>query len=174
MNRDVGAHVSGGMGDGARSGGPDDAGRRPPRPVDDRSGAPGLELAPHLASIGRGRRWVAAEAVRQGLPDARVRVVQLLASELIANAVLHGPPGGAVRIRVDPSPEAFRVEVDDASTTLPRLVPVVRDGGGGRGLTLVDRLADRWGYQGRGSSGKTVWFEVRARRQAPPRARPSG
>ncbi len=122
-----------------------------------------IELAPHLASIGRGRRWVAAEAVRHGMTDTRVRVVQLLSSELIANAVLHGPPGGAICVRAARCDAVFRVEVDDASTVLPRLVPVARDGGGGRGLFLVDRLADRWGYQLGETDGKTVWFEVRVR-----------
>jgi anti-sigma regulatory factor (Ser/Thr protein kinase) len=126
-----------------------------------------LELAPHLASIGRGRRWVAAEAVRHGCTETRVRVVQLLTSELIANAVLHGPPGRLLQVRVARVDDTFRVEVDDASSELPRLVPVARDGPGGRGLTLVDRLADRWGSELREPDGKTVWFEVRVRRQLP-------
>jgi serine/threonine-protein kinase RsbW len=133
--------------------------------VDQGGSSVALELAPHLASIGRGRRWVAAEAVRQGFTDTRVRIIQLLASELIANAILHGPPGGEVRVRVARSGEIFRVEVDDASDTLPRLMPIARDGSAGRGLFLVDRLADRWGYDRREPDGKTVWYEVSARRQ---------
>jgi anti-sigma regulatory factor (Ser/Thr protein kinase) len=135
-----------------------------PPGADHRGHPAGLELAPHLASIGRGRRWVAAEAVRHGATETRVRVVQLLASELIANAVLHGPPGGALCVRVARTGGTFRVEVDDASPVLPRLVPIARDGSGGRGLVLVDRLADRWGYQCREADGKTVWFEVALRR----------
>ena len=138
-----------------------------PPAADHGGGRMGLELAPHLASIGRGRRWVAAEAVRCGCAETRVRVIQLLTSELIANAVLHGTPGGRVEVRVARSGDTFRVEVDDASSSSPRLLPVARDGPGGRGLALVERLADRWGYELREPDGKTVWFEVRVRRQMP-------
>jgi anti-sigma regulatory factor (Ser/Thr protein kinase) len=132
-----------------------------------RSGREALELAPHLASIGRGRRWVAAEAVLQGATETRVRVIQLLTSELIANAVLHGTPGGRLCVRVTRTDGTFRVEVEDASSAVPRLVPITRDGSGGRGLALVDRLSDRWGYERREPDGKTVWFEVALRRPAP-------
>ena len=140
---------------------------RAPKPEDgDPSGRVSLDLAPHLASIGRGRRWVAAEAVRHGVTDTRVRVIQLLASELIANALLHGPPGGAVCVRVERSVDVLRVEVDDTSTGIPHLVPITRDGGGGRGLALVERLSDHWGHQRRETGGNTVWFEVRVGRPA--------
>jgi serine/threonine-protein kinase RsbW len=135
--------------------------------VERESGGLALELAPHLASIGRGRRWVATEAVRQGVTDTRVRIIQLLSSELIANAILHGPPGGRVCVRVARSDDTFRVEVDDASASSPRLIPITRDGGGGRGLALVERLADQWGYERRDTLGNTVWFEVRVTRQVP-------
>jgi serine/threonine-protein kinase RsbW len=119
-----------------------------------------MALAPHLASIGHGRRWVAAQAARQGVGPTGLRIVQLLASELIANAVLHGPPGGAVCVRTLRSEDRLRVEVDDAdSTTRPRLLTRCHADDGGHGLRLVDRFADRWGYDLHGADGKTVWFE---------------
>lgn len=142
--------------------------RSTPPAVANPSGSAGLELAPHLASIGRGRRWVAAEAVRHGITDTRVRIIQLLSSELVANAILHGPPGGEVQVRVEWSADCFRVEVDDTSASSPRLVPITRDGRGGRGLALVERLADRWGHERREPRGNTVWFEVRVGRHAGP------
>ena len=159
VERDVGKGTTGGEARGS-------ADARAPTPASEqRSGPLTLDLAPHLASIGRGRRWVAAEAVRHGITDTRVRVVQLLASELISNAILHGPPGGEVCVRIERSVDAFRVEVDDRSTSAPRLVPITRDGGGGRGLALVERLADHWGHERREPRGNTVWFEVRVGRQ---------
>lgn len=119
-----------------------------------------LGLAPHLASIGRGRRWVAAEAARHGIGGTGLRIVQLLTSELVANAVLHGPAGGPVTVRLARDPDRLRVEVDDAdSTTRPRLVRRRHAEEGGHGLMLVDRFADRWGYDLHGADGKTVWFE---------------
>ena len=119
-----------------------------------------LALAPHLASIGHGRRWVAAEAARHGVGATGLRIVQLLASELIANAVLHGPAGGAVTVRTLRGDDRLRVEVDDDdSTTRPRLLQREHADDAGHGLMLVDRFADRWGYDLHGVDGKTVWFE---------------
>jgi serine/threonine-protein kinase RsbW len=119
-----------------------------------------MPLAPHLSSIGHGRRWVAAEAARHGVGATGLRIVQLLASELIANAVLHGPPGGSVTVRTVRADDRLRVEVDDAdSTTRPRLIRRQHADDGGHGLMLVDRFADRWGYDLHGEDGKTVWFE---------------
>lgn len=119
-----------------------------------------LMLAPHLSSIGHGRRWVAAQAADQGVGATGLRIVQLLASELIANAVLHGPAGGAVTVRTRPGGDRIRVEVDDAdSSTRPRLLARENADDNGHGLMLVDRFADRWGYDLHGVDGKTVWFE---------------
>jgi serine/threonine-protein kinase RsbW len=123
-------------------------------------GETSLALAPHLASIGHGRRWVAAQAARQGVGATGLRIVQLLASELIANAVLHGPAGGAVTVRTLRGDDRLRVEVDDDdSTTRPRLLSREHPDDAGHGLMLVDRFADRWGYDLHGVDGKTVWFE---------------
>jgi anti-sigma regulatory factor (Ser/Thr protein kinase) len=121
---------------------------------------PSLALPPHLSSIGHGRRWVAAQAAHQGVGATGLRIVQLLASELIANAVLHGPAGGAVTVRTRQGGDRIRVEVDDDdSSTRPRLLTRENADDGGHGLMLVDRFADRWGYDLHGVDGKTVWFE---------------
>ncbi len=58
----------------------------------------------------------------------------------------------------------IRVEVSDVST----LSPTIREPspGGGRGLRLVEALADRWGVESR-PDGKVVWFEVAACKDAP-------
>ena len=125
-----------------------------------RSGGHQLALPPHLASIGHGRRWVAAEATHHGVGATGLRVVQLLASELIANAVVHGPPGGSITVRAQALDDRLRVEVSDGdSTARPRLLHREAADAGGRGLMLVDRFADRWGYDLHGDDGKTVWFE---------------
>ncbi|MYS14013.1 ATP-binding protein, partial [Streptomyces sp. SID4982] len=54
----------------------------------------------------------------------------------------------------------LRVEVEDSSSALPRRREPQDDGVSGRGLLLVDMLADAWGVEARGG-GKAVWCEFR-------------
>lgn len=92
-------------------------------------------------------------------PDLAGRL-QLLASELVSNAVLHGD--GPIRMIVSEEDQATRViRVEVSNTGEGR--PVVRRANhtdlSGRGLQLVDELARAWGT--RSDSGQTfVWFEV--------------
>jgi hypothetical protein len=58
----------------------------------------------------------------------------------------------------------LRVEVADAASAkrLPTAAPSASpDGESGRGLLLVDVLAERWGSTPRSPVGKTVWAELR-------------
>jgi len=82
--------------------------------------------------------------------------VAVVASELVSNVVQHTDYGGTAQAW-DPKPDIpFRLEVTDASTQ--RLVPRDPTGGGGRGLHIVDELANRWGVNP-SARGKTVWAE---------------
>ncbi|MET8569362.1 ATP-binding protein [Streptomyces sp. NPDC004783] len=95
--------------------------------------------------------------------------VTLIASELCANAVRHGRVAGRdfhVLLTADPATGTVRIEVTDTrGDRLPHLPSAVsEDGDGGRGLLLVEALADRWGCSPRstGGPGKTVWAECTA------------
>jgi len=55
--------------------------------------------------------------------------------------------------------QAFWIEVADSDLRLPRLRVADVDDEGGRGLYLVDALADRWGTRPL-DEGKVVWFEL--------------
>ena len=86
----------------------------------------------------------------------------LLVSELVTNAVVHTGCTAVLRLflpgaAADSAP--VRLEVADASTRAP--VPRCADGDatGGRGLALVDGLADRWGWSAEGA-GKSIWCEL--------------
>lgn len=86
----------------------------------------------------------------------------LLISELVTNAVVHtGCPAvlrmlfGAGRAEAG----TVRVEVADASAAPPRPRHAEGDDTNGRGLELVEGLADRWGWQPEGA-GKRIWCEV--------------
>ncbi|MDT0608672.1 ATP-binding protein [Streptomyces lancefieldiae] len=117
------------------------------------------------------RRLCAKRLDAWGIPhgsDAH-DVVTLIASELCANAVRHGRVAGRdfhVLLTADPATGTVRIEVTDTrGERLPRLATAVpEDGDGGRGLLLVEALADRWGCSPRstGGPGKTVWAECTA------------
>ncbi|MFJ2744249.1 ATP-binding protein [Streptomyces sp. NPDC087440] len=59
-----------------------------------------------------------------------------------------------------------RVEVADASACPPKPRHAEGDDTNGRGLELVDGLADRWGWQTEGA-GKRIWCEVDRQVRAP-------
>ena len=85
----------------------------------------------------------------------------LILSELVTNAVTHGI--APIELMVSDTDGALRIEVSDGDTHIPR--PASQnpntDHVGGRGLRIVDSLADLWGTM-TDDFGKTVWAEVRA------------
>ena len=114
-----------------------------------------VTLPPDTQSPSRARRLV--ESALASDPTEVVEVVTLLVSEAVTNAVLHA--GTEVRVRIGHDGQSVRVEVADASPALP----VVRHTSGaaatGRGMLLIDQLADNWG-QHTSADGKVVWFEL--------------
>ncbi|MER5962067.1 ATP-binding protein [Streptomyces sp. NPDC002057] len=118
------------------------------------------------------RRLVAVRLDEWGVPygSAAHETVVLVAAELATNAVRHGHvPGRDFRLllRVTDAPRPVaRIEVSDTRAErvplrpgrLPGPGPELADGG--RGLLLVEALAERWGWCPRpGAPGKTVWAE---------------
>ncbi|MFH9819204.1 ATP-binding protein [Streptomyces sp. NPDC017230] len=88
--------------------------------------------------------------------------VQLCASELLTNVVDHVGEGTPVTVRVARTgANHTRVEVTDPDPrALPVLVgPATATAESGRGLTLLDALALRWGVEQR-ADRKTVWCEL--------------
>jgi GAF domain-containing protein/anti-sigma regulatory factor (Ser/Thr protein kinase) len=88
---------------------------------------------------------------------------RLLLGEVITNAVQHTV--GEVRVRLVHATGAgrLRVEVIDGSDRPPDLRVVTPDAESGRGLFIVETLADRWGHEIVETGGKIVWFELRTR-----------
>lgn len=119
----------------------------------------GFTVAAAVEDVPSARRQVAALAENLGLPmsDETLKTVELLASEVIANAVLHSAaPCDVAVTRID---ERLRVEVTDSNPSLPSMVDAGPSDESGRGLLLVDALADAWGTQPE-PWGKTTWFEI--------------
>jgi anti-sigma regulatory factor (Ser/Thr protein kinase) len=84
-------------------------------------------------------------------------VASLLTTEVVANAVRYAADQIALRVSLDD--EVVRVEVQDTNPVLPEGRRVARGATSGRGLQVVDALAQRWGAQRQGT-GKIVWFEI--------------
>ena len=87
----------------------------------------------------------------------------LLVSELTTNAVIHtaSGDGGTFDVAVRRCPSTVRVEVHDAgSCRVPMPHPEDFMAEEGRGLGLVNLVADRWGHNG-DQDGRSVFFELR-------------
>jgi anti-sigma regulatory factor (Ser/Thr protein kinase) len=95
--------------------------------------------------------------------DGLGEVTELLTDELVTNVVRHA--GTRMTVRALRQPSRIRVEVADTSRDRPVLMHPEPLDRGGRGMLLVDTLADEWGTEMR-DDGKTVWFEIDARRAA--------
>jgi anti-sigma regulatory factor (Ser/Thr protein kinase) len=108
----------------------------------------------------RRARGVVRRALAGRVPARLQYDIALLVTELVANGVRHGGADdrSALRLRVDGRPPSLRVEVADPGRgrVAPRAADL--DGGGGLGLHIVDRVANRWGVAT--GPGTRVWFEV--------------
>ncbi|MEV6398092.1 ATP-binding protein [Streptomyces sp. NPDC051907] len=110
-----------------------------------------------LSAVPAVRRELRSLLGQWGDPDV-VAVAELLASELTTNALIHTDHGAVVTATVTAG--ALRVEVRDFMAGLPVPdVPTADLGTNGRGLILVQSLADAWGVHTHGV-GKVVWFEL--------------
>ncbi len=89
--------------------------------------------------------------------------LQLIASEVVTNALVHA--GSEVDVRLRAYPDRIRLEVRDSETDppVPTAYSLSEEGSAqaehGRGLFLVDALADSWNCSPNGR-GKTVWLEI--------------
>ncbi|MFE7208972.1 ATP-binding protein [Streptomyces sp. NPDC057611] len=114
-------------------------------------------------SVGRARLLLREQATSWKLPDEVTETAMLLLSELMTNAYRHAKaPGREIRARCVLSEEGrLRISVTDANDTLPAPREASLEDESGRGLTLVETLADDWGAEHREAGiGKSVWFEL--------------
>jgi anti-sigma regulatory factor (Ser/Thr protein kinase) len=106
-----------------------------------------------------------------GVP-ALADTTELLATELVTNALQHTSGGAVLTATLSAGPDhRLRVEVHDSLARRPpprsaqeaaMAAELGEHGTSGRGLLLVQALADAWGVHTRGT-GKVVWFELDVR-----------
>jgi len=96
------------------------------------------------------------------IPPDRIDDIRILVSELVTNSYKHAGLRGrdAAILTIDKDPDRIRICVEDGGQGFRGLVPkrLPRDRASGWGLTIVDRMADRWGVIENGST--IVWFEI--------------
>ncbi|MFF3243786.1 SpoIIE family protein phosphatase [Streptomyces sp. NPDC002870] len=124
------------------------------------------DMAVHRYDVGRVqdvRRFARAQAVDWGL-EKLTDELELLVSEIVTNALIHGQ--SAVDVRIRKYEDRLRVEVRDNEPHPPIPAAILDieetrndEAESGRGLLIVDAIASDWGSSPTGR-GKTTWFEM--------------
>jgi anti-sigma regulatory factor (Ser/Thr protein kinase) len=115
-----------------------------------------LPPTPESATVAR---WLVNDLLRGSADDDPRDTAALLTTELVSNAIRHTRDELTLTVRVEGG--RLRVGVSDSSHRRPQLVQVGERDTSGRGLHLVEALADRWGVEpDERGLGKTVWFEL--------------
>ncbi|MFE1972047.1 ATP-binding protein [Streptomyces hygroscopicus] len=124
-----------------------------------------FRLSRRRSSVPRARALAHSVLGDWGIGQA-AHTAELVLSELVTNAMrVRAPRDRLVGVRIAWLPEdsLLRLEVSDAGEGKPEVRAPDEDETGGRGLLLVEALADRWGFEQRACGiGKTVWAELRA------------
>ncbi|MFJ7492558.1 ATP-binding protein [Streptomyces sp. NPDC097727] len=109
----------------------------------------------HPRCVGRARAEVRTALASRRLPELEETAVLVL-SELLTNAGQHArvSPGREIETRFRPLDGGVRIEVHDASDVAPQVRDPESGACGGRGLVLVDALADR-GVRGAMRAGES-------------------
>jgi anti-sigma regulatory factor (Ser/Thr protein kinase)/anti-anti-sigma regulatory factor len=142
-----------------------DAGRRPPYLRDE------LRLPPSPSAPATARRFVREtcqtwrlllededDAATLAAAEELVERAELLASELVTNALVHARSD--VQLRLSLRDASLHIGVHDRARRLLRLVRGDPEAEAGRGLLLVERLSRAWGVYRPPEGGKVVWCVV--------------
>jgi len=117
-----------------------------------------LPPTPESATVAR---WLVIDLLRDTVEIDTQDTAALLTTELVSNAIRHTRDELVLTVRL--AAGRLRVGVADSSHRRPQLVQVGKRDTSGRGLHLVEVLADRWGVDpDERGLGKTVWFELPA------------
>ena len=117
-----------------------------------------LDLPPVPASVPLARH-VVLDLLRTWQAAHDLDDTALLVSELVANVVDHVQGEAVLRLELALSDGWLRIAVADGSAVRPVVRELDEGQPRGRGLQLVDAIADRWGAEDH-QGGKRIWFEM--------------
>jgi anti-sigma regulatory factor (Ser/Thr protein kinase) len=127
-----------------------------------------VEYEPELEAVPQARRWLMSRLSDWDLDDLAADAA-LIITEVVTNGVVHAQTRLHVSAAV--AEGVLEVGVTDDAAALPRPgshAATLPGGGlqgddgfaeGGRGMLLIDALADEWGVA-QLSKGKQVWFRL--------------
>ncbi|MFH8349562.1 ATP-binding protein [Streptomyces sp. NPDC018045] len=131
-------------------------------------------LSGAYSAVAEARRFTAATLEGWGVHASVVSDAVLVVSELAGNALRHATPrdAGGAQPRPDVVCAAWLAlahqdsgvlcAVSDSSRAVPALAAQDPLAEGGRGLWIIDRLSESWGWTHPDHSGKTVWAQLPA------------
>ena len=100
------------------------------------------------------------------LPDEAVEELKLLATEMVTNSVKHAAVDGAIGLELRIDGDVVQLAVTDSGAGfVPLAASPDPEAEAGRGLFIIDALADRWGVDGGAST--RVWAELDVAIEAP-------
>jgi anti-sigma regulatory factor (Ser/Thr protein kinase) len=118
-----------------------------------------FELPPTATSVRTARRVVDELLLAWEAPH-ELEDAALLVTELVANVVDHVGGDATLTVELELSGDWLRIGVVDGSAVMPVVRELSMDEPRGRGLRMVQSIADRWGHEEH-RDGKRVWLELR-------------
>lgn len=114
-----------------------------------------LEVPIDLAAVAAARRALRDILIAWGVARDQVDDATVCLSEMVTNALIHARTG--CRVFIELRGQVLRIEVQDAAHGVAREASETEDlGVHGRGLRIIESLADRTGHDRDDASG---WFE---------------
>jgi anti-sigma regulatory factor (Ser/Thr protein kinase) len=133
--------------------------------ADEEVGPSAAVLLPYTpSSVAEARHRLVSDLAAAGIYEPVAGDAALVVTELLSNAIRHAAPlpGAQVRVTWTLDHDAVRVAVSDAGDgPLPHVTEPAPGAPGGRGLGIVETLADRWGVL-RDNGETTVWAQLAA------------
>lgn len=122
-------------------------------------------LLPHTpSSVAVARKCLSADLASWGVRESVVDDANVIISELFSNALRHARPlpSGQIKVVWTRDGDSFEVAVcDGGASTEPRIGQPALSSLGGRGLGIVETLAECWGVRHNEGGGTTVWAVLR-------------
>lgn len=117
-----------------------------------------LDLRPVAASVPLARH-VTLDVLRGWRSPHDLDDAALLVSELVSNVVDHAQEEAVLTLELALAEGWLRISVADGSSVRPVVRELSQERPRGRGLQLVEAIADRWGAEDH-HGGKRIWFEL--------------